>query len=118
LSFPISAMRSAWAFNRSFESGEDVFLHFSAIEATGYCTLVKGSRVSFVVKMVSHGASNRTSHPGVGRERSTGSQLHGDRARFKQAMPRRLNGRELRLKLANLQLQSSAATKPKTGNKG
>jgi len=33
-------------------------------------------------------------------------------------MTRRLKGRELRLKLANSQLQPSAATKPKTGNKG
>jgi hypothetical protein len=32
-------------------------------------------------------------------------------------MIRRLKGRELRLKLANLQLQLSAATKPKTENK-
>ena len=33
------------------ENGEDVFVHFSAIEATGYRTLEEGSRVSFVVKM-------------------------------------------------------------------
>jgi hypothetical protein len=39
LSFPILAMRSAGASNRSFESGEDVFVHFSAIEAMGYYTL-------------------------------------------------------------------------------
>ena len=34
-----SAMRSAGASNRSCESGEDVFMYFSAIEVTGYCTL-------------------------------------------------------------------------------
>jgi cold shock CspA family protein len=114
-------MRSAGASNRSFESGEDVFVHFLAIEATGYCTLEECSRVSFVVKTVSQGASGRTSHVGVGRERGTGWQLHGDRGEIqpalKQAMPRRLKGRELRLKLENLELQPSA-TKPKTGYKG
>ena len=31
------------------ENGEDVFVHFSAIEASGYRTLEEGSRVSFVV---------------------------------------------------------------------
>jgi CspA family cold shock protein len=33
----------------SRENGEDVFVHFSAIEASGYRTLEEGSRVSFVV---------------------------------------------------------------------
>lgn len=32
------------------ENGEDVFVHFSAIETTGYRTLDEGARVSFVVK--------------------------------------------------------------------
>ncbi len=32
------------------ENGEDVFVHFSAIEATGYRTLDEGARVSFVVR--------------------------------------------------------------------
>jgi len=32
------------------ENGEDVFVHFSAIEAAGYRTLDEGARVSFVVK--------------------------------------------------------------------
>ena len=32
------------------ENGEDVFVHFSAIEASGYRTLEEGARVSFVVK--------------------------------------------------------------------
>lgn len=32
------------------ESGEDVFVHFSAIEATGYRTLEEGASVTFVVK--------------------------------------------------------------------
>jgi CspA family cold shock protein len=31
-------------------TGEDVFVHFSAIEATGYRSLEEGSQVSFVVK--------------------------------------------------------------------
>jgi CspA family cold shock protein len=31
-------------------NGEDVFVHFSAIEATGYRSLEEGSQVSFVVK--------------------------------------------------------------------
>ena len=31
------------------ESGEDVFVHFSAIESTGYRSLDEGSKVSFVV---------------------------------------------------------------------
>jgi CspA family cold shock protein len=31
-------------------NGEDVFVHFSAIEATGYRSLAEGSQVSFVVK--------------------------------------------------------------------
>jgi CspA family cold shock protein len=32
------------------ENGEDVFVHFSAIEATGYRSLDEGARVQFVVK--------------------------------------------------------------------
>ena len=32
------------------ESGEDVFVHFSAIESDGYRSLDEGARVSFVVK--------------------------------------------------------------------
>ena len=32
------------------ESGEDVFVHFSGIEASGYKTLDEGSKVTFVVK--------------------------------------------------------------------
>ena len=31
-------------------NGEDVFVHFSAIEAVGYRSLEEGSQVSFVVK--------------------------------------------------------------------
>jgi cold shock protein len=34
----------------SRESGEDVFVHYSAIESTGYRTLEEGARVSFIVK--------------------------------------------------------------------
>ena len=34
----------------SRESGEDVFVHYSAIESSGYLTLEEGARVSFVVK--------------------------------------------------------------------
>jgi CspA family cold shock protein len=32
------------------ENGEDVFVHYSAIEAGGYRTLEEGAKVSFVVK--------------------------------------------------------------------
>ena len=32
------------------EGGEDVFVHFSAIQTSGYRTLDEGSQVSFVVK--------------------------------------------------------------------
>ena len=32
------------------ENGEDVFVHFSAIQAGGYRTLEEGARVSFIVK--------------------------------------------------------------------
>ncbi|MBZ5671331.1 MAG: cold-shock protein [Acidobacteriia bacterium] len=32
------------------ESGEDVFVHFSAIEGEGYRSLEEGARVSFEVK--------------------------------------------------------------------
>ena len=32
------------------ENGEDVFVHFTAIQASGYRTLEEGARVSFVVK--------------------------------------------------------------------
>ena len=31
-------------------SGDDVFVHFSAIQANGYRSLDEGARVSFVVK--------------------------------------------------------------------
>ena len=33
----------------SRENGEDVFVHFSAIESSGYRSLDEGSKVSFVV---------------------------------------------------------------------
>ena len=32
------------------ENGEDVFVHFSAIESSGYRSLDEGARVQFVVK--------------------------------------------------------------------
>jgi len=32
------------------ESGEDVFVHFSAIQAQGYRTLEEGAQVEFLVK--------------------------------------------------------------------
>ena len=32
------------------ENGEDVFVHFSGIEASGYRSLDKGAKVTFVVK--------------------------------------------------------------------
>ena len=32
------------------ESGEDVFVHFSAIQMNGYRTLDEGAKVSFLVK--------------------------------------------------------------------
>jgi cold shock protein len=32
------------------ENGEDVFVHYSAIESGGYRTLEEGAKVSFVVK--------------------------------------------------------------------
>ena len=32
------------------ENGEDVFVHFSAIESSGYRSLDEGARVSFIVK--------------------------------------------------------------------
>lgn len=32
------------------DSGEDVFVHYSAIQSSGYRTLDEGARVSFVVK--------------------------------------------------------------------
>ena len=32
------------------ETGEDVFVHFSAIQSTGYRSLDEGSQVQFVVK--------------------------------------------------------------------
>lgn len=32
------------------ENGEDVFVHYSAIESSGYRTLEEGAKVSFVVK--------------------------------------------------------------------
>ncbi len=32
------------------ENGEDVFVHFSAINASGYRTLDEGARVEFLVK--------------------------------------------------------------------
>ena len=32
------------------ENGEDVFVHYSAIETSGYLTLEEGARVQFIVK--------------------------------------------------------------------
>ena len=34
----------------SRQNGEDVFVHFSAIEASGYRSLEEGAKVTFVVK--------------------------------------------------------------------
>ena len=34
----------------SRDNGEDIFVHFSAIEASGYRSLEEGSKVTFVVK--------------------------------------------------------------------
>ena len=42
------------------ESGEDVFVHFSAIQASGYRSLDEGARVSFVVKQGPKGVLART----------------------------------------------------------
>jgi len=80
-------MRSAGASNRSFESDEDVFMHFSAIEATGYGTL-EGNRVSFVVKTVSQGTSRPNKSRWRRAQRSTVSQLHGDKASFNRCSNR------------------------------
>jgi cold shock protein len=38
------------------ESGDDVFVHFPALQATGYRSLDEGARVSFVVKQGPRGA--------------------------------------------------------------
>ena len=32
------------------ENGEDVFVHYSAIESSGYRSLEEGARVTFIVK--------------------------------------------------------------------
>ena len=37
------------------ETGEDVFVHFSAIQSTGYRTLDEGAQVQFVVKKGTQG---------------------------------------------------------------
>jgi CspA family cold shock protein len=34
----------------SRQNGEDVFVHFSAIESTGYRSLEEGAQVTFIVK--------------------------------------------------------------------
>lgn len=36
-----------WGFITSEEGGEDIFVHFSAINGTGYKTLVAGQTVNF-----------------------------------------------------------------------
>ena len=45
------------------ENGEDVFVHFSAIEASGYRSLDKGARVSFVVKKGPQGPAGGRREP-------------------------------------------------------
>lgn len=37
------------------DNGEDVFVHYSAIQSEGYRTLEEGSRVSFVVQQGAKG---------------------------------------------------------------
>ena len=43
------------------ESGEDVFVHFSAIQGEGYRTLEEGDRVSFDVTKGPKGPKQKTS---------------------------------------------------------
>ena len=44
------------------ETGEDVFVHFSAIQSTGYRTLDEGAQVQFVVKKGPKGPAGGRSH--------------------------------------------------------
>lgn len=39
-----------WGFVIPEEGGEDIFVHFSAIEGTGYKTLTAGQQVSFDIE--------------------------------------------------------------------
>ncbi len=39
-----------WGFIVPEEGGEDVFVHFSSVEGTGYKTLTAGQQVNFSVK--------------------------------------------------------------------
>ena len=48
------------------ENGEDVFVHFSAIEASGYRSLDEGARVSFVVKKGPKGLQAEDVSLGIG----------------------------------------------------
>ncbi len=44
------------------ETGEDVFVHFSAIQSTGYRTLDEGAQVQFVVKKGPKGSAGGRSN--------------------------------------------------------
>ena len=46
----------------SRENGEDVFVHFSAIEASGYRSLEEGSKVTFVVNRGPKGLAGGTGY--------------------------------------------------------
>ena len=47
----------------SRENGEDVFVHFSAIEASGYRSLEEGAKVTFVVGRVAKGLQAQEVNP-------------------------------------------------------
>ena len=88
------------------ENGEDVFVHFSAIEATGYRSLDEGARVQFVVKQGPKGlqAEQVSSGPKM-------SKTCGDTARFNRLRKHKLALR-LRSRLLRAELNAAAAAKP------
>jgi CspA family cold shock protein len=97
----------------SRQNGEDVFVHFSAIESSGYRSLEEGAQVTFVVKKGPKGLQAEqvsvawTDPPGSSSKWGAMSKMNGDKARFhrirKQKIARRLSVRELRLGLTGVQ---------------
>jgi len=62
-----------YGFIQCDSGGQDVFVHFKAVEGAGYRTLYEGQRVSFEVVQVSKGQQSHLVHRLTGAEDRLGA---------------------------------------------